>query len=564
MAALGYVGDDGPDRVGIVHLAADIRNLTILAGLRILEPLGLLSLFRQTSLFAEMRRNRLTAPKPATPPAKKVLFLSMKGTWRTHLAWEYVLAHALQLRGAQCTFLLNDNFFPKCDVRIHNNPSQTRAWVSSAYSRLFAKYLGLPRRWVSEFVSDAQAHELRNLAASAPMEELTSMHRGGIAVDAAIQPSLRRFFRRSAAPDTPYAEKVHREFLCSGLLAIEAFHRALEEIQPDAVITVNGKMYAENIMFQLCRERGIDVFTYERGKIKDTINFVRNQISVDWDNEYAWAAYANRDLTAGESKAIHDYVEDRKAGGNTVLHFNPNPEQNAELIKKTAGYTPGKKHFLMLTNIVWDSAVQNKDIAFESMFDWIRHTIEFFRGQPDANLILRIHPAEIKISSDLTMEKVADYLAAACPDLPENLTVIGPESDVAAYSLLEFTDAVLVYTSTIGLESAMEEIPTVVCGDTHYSHKGFTIDIAEKPQYNALLADLIASDSKPDMDWAAAWKYAYVFFFKCMLPFPYVSEDSIGHLGSRLPASLEELQEGREPNLDLVCNAILNGTQAVP
>ncbi len=541
-----------------------VHNLSIVAGIPVFDALGLLQVHHDTALFSQMRElSRLPQPE-ANADGKKVLFLSLKGTWKSHLAWEYSMAMALKVRGAKPAFLLNDNFFPKCDVRIHHNPTCTRAWAAHAYSKLFAKYVNMPTYWLGNYIAPEERTKLAKLAYETPYERLAEIQHNGIDIDYTVKPSLVRFFRRGSVPDTARGRRVHREFVLAGLLASEALPKALDAIEPDRVVAVNGKFFAENIMFQFCRRRGIDIFTYERGKIKDTLNIVCNQISVDQENTYAWNTVKDRHLTEDEWAVIRGYIDDRKKGGRTVMRFHPNPEENEAAVKQAAGFEEGKKHFALFSNIVWDSAVQYRDIGFDNMFDWIRLTIDFFGRHPEANLIVRLHPAEVKISSDVTMEKSLDYLNSVFDEFPENVRVIPPESDVSSYKLIDYCDTIIVYTSTIGIEAALEEKPTVVCGETHFSHKGFTIDIETQQQYYEVLEQLMADASPVKLDWEAAWKYAYIFFFKCMIPFPCVSEQAIGLIEGVSFDDPSELAHGKDANLDLICDAILNATQALP
>ncbi|MFH0793486.1 MAG: hypothetical protein V2A74_05575 [bacterium] len=545
----------------MVPLIPVLKDLAVGAALPVLDAFGLLDFLPNIRLFAQMRLLARSAgeTKGTLATRKKILFMSLKGAWVNHLAWEYSLAAALQIRGAECTFLLCDKALPKCDVKLHNNSFRTRCLACHAYSRTFAKYLGMPALWLSQFLSEEEEQRLRKTAFSIPYEELERIKFDGLDVQHTIKPSLVRYFRRGSLDGSEHTKQIHREFFYAGLTAATALKKILASVRPDAVITVNGKFFAENILFQLCRREGIDIYTYERGKIKDTLNIVHNDISVDWDNTRAWEAVSGRDLSPQEKSTIENYISDRKRGLKTVLHFHPNPQEDELLIKRQAGFREGKKHFVLFTNLVWDSAVQYKDTIFANMFEWIRETIVFFADHPDANLIVRIHPAEVKIASDVTEERTGDYLKNAFAKMPPNVCVVSPESDISSYRLIELSDGVLVYTSTVGIEAALERKPVVVAGLTHYSGKGFTLDPGSREEYFNVLRGLVVDGRVAALDWASAWKYAYVFFFKAMTAFPWVSERRIGVVDGISFQSSSELVPGKSRALDVLCDDILSG-----
>ena len=55
------------------------------------------------------------------------------------------------------------------------------------------------------------------------------------------------------------------------------FGAALDDIQPEIVLLLNGRFFFESIANAICRSRGIDVVIYERGFILDTLIFHRRR-----------------------------------------------------------------------------------------------------------------------------------------------------------------------------------------------------------------------------------------------------------------------------------------------
>ena len=102
---------------------------------------------------------------------------------------------------------------------------------------------------------------------------------------------------------------------------------------------------------------------------------------------------------------------------------------------------------------------------------------------------------------------------------PDNVRVVGPDDPISSYALLDVSDVVLTYASTIGLEAAVRGLPVAVAALTHYRECGFTIDVTSHEELErALDAPRALNDDQVEL----ARRYAFTFFFRCMIPFPSV------------------------------------------
>jgi hypothetical protein len=110
------------------------------------------------------------------------------------------------------------------------------------------------------------------------------------------------------------------------------------------------------------------------------------------------------------------------------------------------------------------------------------------------------------------------------PKLPEHIHLIGPKEKVNTYDLIDVADLGLVYTTTVGMEMAMNGIPVIVAGQTHYRGRGFTLDPESWVTYFKLLGQVLANPAAyrlTHQQMELAWAYAYRFFFDFPRPFPW-------------------------------------------
>ena len=204
---------------------------------------------------------------------------------------------------------------------------------------------------------------------------------------------------------------------------------------------------------------------------------------------------------------------------------------------------------LLCSNIVWDTAVIDRDICFSGLFDWVRYCINCFKNKPHEILVIRVHPAEVRLHIK-TLERLQDRIEKEFPHLPENVRVVRAENSISTYHLIEIAHRVIVYTSTVGLEAALMSKEVLVCARTHYRDKGFTIDINDRDAIQKTL------DRPPNPLSEEALrtcrKYAWHFFFNMMIPYPFVHEYSPGLFRFNFD-DVEELFQGNNEFAKFFC-----------
>lgn len=530
-------------------------DLMAVIGLPLLGAIGAHALYPPSRLLVELERlgAQLGAPGP-TP--RRVLFVSLKPSWIGNMAYESVLAFALAQRGAECTFLLQGEALPMCDQRWFRHTVRTRAWAVEAWARAFERHLPFAVHRIERFVSGEERRTFEGEARKWTADGATVEWRD---IERLITPSLSRFFRRARLPGDAAGLRIRRRFIEAALMLGAALPRALARLRPDVVVAVNGSFFGERMLIDLCRQSDVSVYSYDPGLMKGTLQFRLNDAHTG-DCPAAWQWQQHRRLDAGQEAQIRAIVEDRRRGGEMTQRYH-SPADALDRFRRTAGMEGGRPHVALFTNVVWDAAVQFREIAFRDMYEWLDTTIEFFGSHPEAGLTIRVHPGEVRAAAGKTMEPVVDYLRGRFRRLPGNVSLVPPEAQFNSYQLIEHSDAVLSYTSTVGLESALMGKPTIVVARTHYRGKGFTLDPSTREEYFALLARSVAGDPPAPQDLKAAWRYAYAFFVRAQIPFPFLGASEPGRFRGLEVPDLAYLAGGRHRGLDAVCDAVLAGRE---
>jgi hypothetical protein len=307
----------------------------------------------------------------------------------------------------------------------------------------------------------------------------------------------------------------------------------LRSLKPEVAIIPNGTILEFGIAYKVCGYLKIPTTTYEFSDKRHSMWLAHNQEIMQQNTDELWKTHANYQLTNADLEELKVLLSSRKNAstyGDFSRQWQRVPAEGQAAIQAKLGFD-GKPIVLLATNVLGDSLTLGRNTFSKSMSEWIIRTIQYFIEKPDVQLVIRIHPGEALIKHG----SILDLIRKTLPTLPPHIHLIEPLAEVNTYDLMDIADLGLVYTTTVGLEMAMRGIPVIVAGKTHYRNRGFTHDPNTWVDYFKLLNRLLTClrECRLQEDQVnLAWKYAYLFFFKYPLPFPW-------HM-TRLKEDLEE------------------------
>ena len=301
---------------------------------------------------------------------------------------------------------------------------------------------------------------------------------------------------------------------------------ALEWMQthkPDVVLIPNGLILEMGIVFRVARYLNIPAITFEFNDQREQIWLAQNTSIMRQDTDYIVRERCSLPMTDEMYERLADLENARRGArvwGKSKRLWQYVSAQGAEQTRKELGLDD-RPVVLLAANVLGDSLTLGRNVFAESMSEWITKTVQYFAKRTDMQLVVRIHPGEKIVPQAKSMGMV---VREALPELPDYIHVIGALDNVNTYDLIEIADLGLAYTTTVGVETAMNGIPVISCGDTHYRDRGFTIDPNSWDEYFStlenVLSDLPAHRLKEEQI-AKAWNYAYRFFFEYPHPFPW-------------------------------------------
>jgi len=296
----------------------------------------------------------------------------------------------------------------------------------------------------------------------------------------------------------------------------------MQDLKPDTVLIPNGTITELGAVYRVARHLDLRTVTYEFNDQREQVWIAQDDEVMCQNTDLLWNARGGKKLSKSERTLIEELESARMGGrsfGKSVRKWQDVETKGGEQLRNELGLDKKRPVVLLATNVLGDSLTLGRNIFARSMADWIEKTVQFFANQPQVQIVIRIHPGERLTHGPSMSDVVKGSLA---PQVPENIHLIGPLEKVNTYDLMEIASLGLVYTTTTGLEMAMNGIPVIACGATHYRKRGFTLDPQSWDEYYALIErSLKSKKSLTQKQIETAWEYAYRFFFEYPLAFPW-------------------------------------------
>lgn len=484
---------------------------------------------------------------------------------------EALLATTLTLRGAQVEFFLCDRQLPAClmcnyinftspEEFAENGPSQKICnWCYSSGRNAYAP-LDLPIRTFGEFLTDTHRARAREIAANVAPDEIQNYTYEGLAIGPHAMASTVRFFVKSDLSDEPQAERILRRYLEAGLLSAFATRALLASTKYDVTVFHHGIYVSQGIFGEVARQENVRVVNWGPAYRKHSFMFSHQRSHHFTLLEEPASVWENLDWTPVMERELMDYLTSRWTGANDWIGVSPiNQPKDTELADEI-GIDFSRPTVGLLTNVLWDAQLFYEGNAFPDMRTWVFETIEYMATRPDLQLLIRVHPAEVR-GTLVSRQQIIPEIQKRFPQLPENVFLIPPESSVDTYRAMMQCDSVIIYGTKTGMELATLGIPIIVAGEAWVRDKGITLDANTRDEYMELLAALPLQKRLDQETVERARKYAYHFFFRKMIPVYLIESDPGKWKTYRFEVEhLEDLMPDHDAGLDIICNGILNGT----
>ena len=492
---------------------------------------------------------------------KRFLFFQTRSN-PPHLSWAGTMALALKAQGHDALFLgCSRELRGSCNNANHpDGLANSTCRVCYIYTRRFFGLSNISHRWIGDYRRSYDRKKAEALVNSVGPAGYGDFRYRELPLGKLVRHSVAHYLRTGSVYNDPLSQEVYRNYLINSIIIADTCLALVEEYKPDTVLMLCGLFMPERVMMEVARQKGIRVVTYEIAMLAQDALMMQHDRPIDYDDKVNWEKYKTIPLTVDEENKLDNYLFERSQGRLSVVNYWPEKEDNEEKIRVQLNLDSRKKITVLFPNITWDSALFEKDIAFNGMFDWLDMTIEYFSAHPEYQLVIRAHPAEVILPGSLR-ESVISYIRGKHPKLASNIILVPPESKISSYTLMDISCCALSYASTTAIELGVRGVPTLVAGEVHFRGKGFTIDIVDKNSYLTSLNDVINGSSpisKKEIIMMAK-RYAYFSFFRISMPFNKI-HCGAGDQPVFTYEDATELLPGKDKSLDIICKGIITGS----
>ncbi len=504
---------------------------------------------------------------------EKVLIPTSIGAYLAGTTLESLLAVALTLRGTEVHVLLCDEVLPACfdcwigwysnqvEFARHGPKKDLCKYCFSQAYKMFQS-LGIKIYRYSDFLSEDDLQEAERISSSVPLEDIGSYLLGGTAIGEHAMAGTLRFYARGNLDNEPCAERILRRYFKAALITTYLMRNLLDKIKYKSAVFHHGIYVPQGLIGEVCRQKDVHVVNWNPGYRKNSFVFSHHNTyhytmmtePVEKWMDIQWNDSLERELTT--------YLKSRWKGSQDWIWFHEKPKFDLKKIEEETGIDFTKPCIGMLTSVMWDAQLHYPSNAFPNMLSWVLGTIEYFKKRQDLQLVIRIHPAEIRGTLP-SRQRILDEIKRAFPVLPKNTIVIPPESQVSTYAVMLQCDTVIIYNTKTGIELTAMGIPVIVAGEAWIRNKGFAMEVDNPEDYYNLLDRLPLNKRMPPDKVLKAKKYAFHFFFRRMIPLEFMKPTG-GNPPYRIQLeSLKDLLPGKTIGLDIICDGILKGSDFI-
>jgi len=377
-------------------------------------------------------------------------------------------------------------------------------------------YFGAVKCWFTYQQNEILSTTLKNLS----LDELLRYKHplpdgsGHIPLGVLVLPSLRWRLRLQSLTDDEPTRFLCREFMLSAWNVAREFNSLLETIKPQAAVLFNGMHFPEATAFWLCQQSGVRVITHESGFQPFSGYFVEGQATM-----YP-ITIPDMELTPEQNTRLNVDLQKRWQGDFSMAGVKFWHEIHALSDSLKAKIATHRQMVAVFTNVIFDTTQLHANVAFRDMFEWLDTLLEVVCVHPDTLFIIRAHPDEDR-PGKASHESVAMWMERSSAADLENVVFIPPQERLSSYDLVRAAKFILVYNSTISLESSLLGVPALCAARSPFTDYGTTFFEPERGSYlQRLNAFLTAGNIQvPEGAIRRIRRFMYYRYYRFSLPF---------------------------------------------
>lgn len=277
--------------------------------------------------------------------------------------------------------------------------------------------------------------------------------------------------------------------------AVREFLRQHPEF--DRTYIFNGRFATCRGAFRACQQAGMHVFLHERGSDNSKYMLYENSLPHDLQRMEDRIRQRWSEATAEDRKWADKFFADRRERVEAFWHSHTKAQQSGRM---PASWDDNRRNVAIYTSSDDEYVAIGKEWVspgFDSQSQAIANLYHNLQAEnSDIHLYVRMHP-HLKGVDNKDTRLVRSLQGPG-------IEVILPESDVCSYTLMDHSEKILTFGSTIGIEATYWGKPSILAGMNFYR----SLDGAWIASGDDELLELIKAQLEPKSK-EAAMMYGY-------------------------------------------------------
>lgn len=417
-------------------------------------------------------------------PTKVLFFSPFANIWE-HTFPESLIAEGLKTKSVEIVTVRCDGLFQ--DFCVAMSASGLTAAASLAKRKQVCaacrkrrdftdRTFGFEALRLEKYIDVSDREEVETVVRATTRENWTSLALRGVPIGryAAYEFLLNHKIVGTEIPVTLFA--VYLDQLRNSCLTLLASDRILEREAPDAVITYN-RLYGVNHAFLAAAEqRGIPTYSLQGGAHTihrgETISmYLDSQTQFHVLEKPQWQKFKEQPIGDREVNLVSTHFLGLMEASSAFAYSSAFEASDPTELRTRLGITEYATVLLIpmssedelnaaeLADLLPDRS--SRPNLFEDQFAWIRFLFTFARDRPELTFILRLHPRMFPNKRENVVAPVVVKVIELIESAPENIVINLPTDNVSLYDIMQITDVLLGFRSSVGAELAAFGTPVV-------------------------------------------------------------------------------------------------------
>lgn len=410
----------------------------------------------------------------------RYLFFSINNVWAYHFETEMELMYELLQQGHEVFVLGCNGILDACSSNSEHVKSGCLKCISRRNNGL--KKIGIKPSSIITLQSKNVDFSLipKKFDSQAALE---NFELDGINLGRWVVSIIMTDIREHIVDMNEHTFAIHKRLRASYLIAKNLLS-IIPFLKIEGVYLHNGRFFDYAPVVEVCRKLGTDFFVHARGGSLNRYALMKNHLP----HELEPIKHTMKDLW---------FLADASLKKDEAAAWFNGVRNASKKVWMSPIHIAGQRRGSLPSN--WDAAKRNIAIFNGSLFEFgifsewrnspgffqnniIEKIAQYFAKNTEIHFYLRIHP-NLKGPENSQIREIREIISR----IGTNLTVLWPEDPVDTYALIEGSEKVLTFGSTVGVEACYWGKPSILWGRAFYED----LDCVEKPTSFEELCNLI-------------------------------------------------------------------------